>query len=132
MKEVAIRKNIFLLWVEWYFIDIPKGIVKAWVNFLLFNLYFFSVTFLIKTLFSHWHKTMWYRGRGFSFSRFFEAIISNVFSRVIGAVMRFFLIITSVIIEIIIFFSGIIILLFWMIMPFFIIYSFVFGIKLFF
>jgi len=132
MKEVAIKKNILLLWIEWYYVDVPKGITRAWINFLLFNLHFFSISFLIKTLFSHWHKTMWYRERGFNLSRFFEIILSNTFSRAIGAMMRFFLISIGIIFEIFIFFIGIIVLLSWITMPFFIILFFIIGINYFF
>jgi hypothetical protein len=117
MRTLFFRKNILTLWLEWHFIDAPKEILKAWKNFLAFNLYFFSIFFLIKTFFSYWHKYRWSYGRGFSFSRYFEVFFSNLISRIVGALLRSFFITIGLIAEVLIFFSGLIFLIVWFVLP---------------
>ncbi len=111
------RRDIMLLWLQWHLIDVPKEIFKGWKNLLLFNLRFFSVFFLIKTFFSYWRKYRWSYGRGFSVTRYLEAFFSNIASRLIGSMIRFFLIVVALILEIIIFFSGIVVLILWVLLP---------------
>ncbi len=130
MKEAVQKRNILSLWIEWYFIDAPKGIIRAWMNFLRFNMYFFSIPFLVRTLFSYWHKTRWHYGRGFSFWKYFEAAISNLFSRSIGAIVRIFLILLGLIIEVVLFFSGLFFLILWITIPFITIILFMIGVNL--
>ena len=111
------RRDIALLWLQWHFVDVPKEILRAWKNFLLFNLRFFSISFLIKTFFSYWHKYRWGYGRGFSAGRYLEAFFSNLTSRIIGAIIRFCVIILGLLTEIMIFFAGIIVLFLWIFLP---------------
>ncbi len=130
MKEVVQKKNILILWMEWYFLDTPKEIMKAWFNFLRFNMHFFPIPFLVRTLFSYWHKTSWNYGRGFSAWRYFDAAVSNTFSRIMGALVRTVLIFLGLIFEVVIFFVGLLFLVLWMLIPFVTAISFMIGINL--
>ncbi len=117
MKIIFSRKNIVFLWLEWHFIDIPKEILKVWRNFLLFNLSFFSIAFLFKTFFHYWHKYHWSYGRGFNIKRYTEVFLSNLISRTIGAIIRFFIIIIGLVVEIMVFVIGIVFLVLWLLLP---------------
>lgn len=123
------RLNIVVLYLEWHFWDVPRAILAAWKNFLRFNLNYWSIPQLSKTLFSHWRRYHYSYGRGFDFKRYFEAFTFNMMSRVIGAIMRIFLIIIGLLTEIFIVLAGIVVFLGWLILPALLIAGFIFGFK---
>lgn len=123
-------QNVIIQFLIWQFLDVPKELIKAWGNYLRFYFEFFSIGHLLKTLLSPWHGLSWDYGRGFSASRYFEVIVSNGFSRIIGAIIRLFLIIIGIVFEIIILFLGLLINIIWILLPFILLAGFIFGIKL--
>ena len=130
MLNVFLQKNIVILWIYWYFFEMPKEILKGWRNFLLFNLNYFSIPLLLKTLFSHWKRYYWIRGRGFNIGGYFDVLLSNLMSRFLGAIVRLFLIIISSIFESLILISGFIVFLGWFLLPILLILGLVLGIFL--
>ncbi len=130
MIEAAKRKNIFFQYLIWHFFDMPKGILKAWKNFLLFNLNYFSLVLIIKTFFSHWKKYRWSYGRGFDFKIFFEALFSNLISRILGVIIRSILIIICLIFEVFIFLLGLALIIVWLISPLLLITALIFGFRI--
>jgi len=110
-------QNVIFLWLAWYFIETPKQILRGWKNILSFNLNYFSIPLLFKTLFSYWHQYRWYYPRGFDIGQYLEVFFSNLISRILGAVMRMFMIVFGIVVEIIIFIIGMIILIAWLAMP---------------
>jgi len=115
---------IFQFWEE------PKNILRALRNFLKFNLNYFSISLLLKTFFSHWHKYKWSYPRSFSFKGYLEVFFSNLISRILGAIMRSFLILFGLLTELFIFLAGIVFLLGWILLPFFLILGFYYGFKI--
>lgn len=124
------KRNLLIQYLNWHFYEVPENILKAWRNFLLFNLNFFSLPLLFRTFFSYWRRYRWYYPRGFEIGKYLEVLFSNLFSRVVGAVMRSFLIITGLLIEILIIFVGAIIFLGWLILPLLLIGGLWFGFKI--
>lgn len=122
---------MFSQWVFWQFFEMPGNILKAWINFLLFNLNYFSIPLLLKTFFSPWRRYKWSYGKGFDIKRYLEALFSNLISRILGAVMRSFLIFVGLLAEIFIIFAGIIIFLGWLVLPVLLIGGLIFGLKVF-
>jgi len=123
-------QNIFFQYLSWQFSDVPKKLIKVWKNFLLFNLNYFSIPLLIKTLFAPWRRYKVSYGRGFDAGRYFEALISNLIFRILGAVIRIFLIVIGLFLEIIIILAGIAVFLGWMAGPAILIYGLIFGFKI--
>ena len=121
---------VIIQYLTWHFFDVPREIIKAWKNFLLFNLNYFSISLLFKTLFSHWRKYKWSYGRGFDIKRYFEVFFSNLISRILGAAVRSFLILFGLMAEIFIIFAGLIILIAWLVMPLLLVAGFVFGFNI--
>lgn len=121
--------KIELQYLSWHYSDQAKLILRAWRNFLRFNLNYFSIPLLLKTLFSHWRKYQWSYGRGFDAGRYLEAFLSNLISRILGATIRVFLIIAGILIEIFIILAGIIIFIGWLILPALLIIGLWFGFK---
>ncbi len=109
---------IILKWLKWHYTDAFNGLLKAWGNFLWFNLEHFSVKGLLKSLFSHWRGDKSSYGRGFDLKVFLTSFIFNLISRVLGAIVRTIVIIFALAIEVIIIGVGILVLLFWLLLPF--------------
>ena len=121
-------QNILIQWMSWQFFDVPKEILKAWKNFLKFNLNYFSVPLLLKTFFSPWRRYKVSYGKGFDFGKFFEAFFSNLIFRILGAILRSFLIVIGLIAEVFLIAGGIIVFFGWLLLPALLIAGFIFGI----
>lgn len=130
MEEVVKKHTILTQYLDWYLRDQPKLISKIWKNLLKFNLGYFSIPLLLKTFFSPWRKYTWSYGRGFSFSRYLEAFVSNVISRTLGAILRFFLILIGIFLEILIFIGGLVVLIGWFLTPLILLGGLIFGFKI--
>jgi len=123
-------ENILIQYLSWQFFDVPKKLIRAWKNLLLFNLNYFSIPLLIKTLFAPWRRYKMSYGRGFDIGRYFEAFISNLIFRTLGAIVRIFLIIIGLFAEVFIILAGIIVFLGWLLGPVILIYGLIFGFKI--
>ena len=123
-------QNIFFQYLCWQFLEMPGNILKAWKNFLLFNLNYFSIPLLLKTLFSPWHRYRVSYGKGFDIGRYFGALFSNLIFRILGAVMRSFLIFIGLLIEVFVIFAGIIIFLGWLVLPILLIFGIYHGFRI--
>jgi hypothetical protein len=122
--------NLFSQWLFWHFFEAPRGILRAWRNYLKFYLEYFSVLFLLRTLFSPWRKYQWSYGRGFDIGRYFEVFFSNLISRILGATLRIFLIMIGILVEIFIIFLGTILFLGWLILPILLLFLLGFSFKM--
>ncbi|MCD6528581.1 hypothetical protein J7K44_03025 [bacterium] len=130
MEEVAKKQNIFWQGFVWYLFDVPKGILKGWENYLRYNLNYFSLPLLLKTLFAPWRRYKWHPGRGFDIKRWLEARISNLISRTLGAIMRIALILTGLLVEVLIILIGLAIIIGWFILPLFLIFLLYHGFRI--
>lgn len=124
-----ILDSLPILFLQWYFFDVPLFLLQAFKNFLRFGAYFFSIPVLIKTLFSHWHKFSWEYPRGFDLWKYIEVFLSNLISRVIGAVLRIVFILMGIIFEIFIFIGGIIVIFGWFLVPILLFLGLMYGIR---
>ena len=115
---------------SWYFTDLGFQIFKVWKGFLVYNLNYFSVPTLLKTFFSHWHRYYSPYSKVFDLWVNFESFVFNMMSRIIGAILRTFLIIIGIVLEVFILIAGFLILLFWLALLFLLAGGFSFGFKL--
>lgn len=129
MAKTFLSQNILFQCLGWYFIDQTGFILKAWRNFLKFNLNYFSIPLLLRTLFTPWRKYQWSYGRGFDIKRYLEAFFSNLISRTLGAIVRGVLILIGILIEIFIIFGGAAILIAWLLLPILLIGGLYFGFR---
>lgn len=114
-------------YIRWHYLDATKDIVKGWGNILWFNLNYFSVLLLLRTFFSPWRGIQWEKRKGFYPGDILFTLASNLISRILGAIVRSFLILAGIIGEIVFFILGVCLLLFWLLFPFLIILGFVYG-----
>ncbi len=117
MLESSPKQNIIFLMLGWLYFDVPRNILKAWRNFLLYNLEYFSIPLLFKTLFSHWRRYGYSYPRGFDIKGYLEIFASNLISRILGAIMRTILIIIGIFVELLIVAGGFLVFLGWLILP---------------
>ena len=120
--------SILPQWIFWHFYEMPKKILKVWNNYLSFNLNYFSILLLLKTLFFPWRKYSYSYGRGFDLRIYFEAFTFNLISRILGAFVRTCLIVVGLLSQVFIIFIGMFILISWLLLPAFLIISLLFGI----
>ena len=130
MTQSSSRQIILFQWLSWYLIEMPMEILRAWKNILVFNLNYFSINLLLKTLFSYWHQYQWSYPRGFDLGKYLEVAFSNLLSRLLGAIVRLIMIALGIVIEAFIFFAGIVVFLAWFLMPFLALLAFGKGFNL--
>ena len=129
-KMSGFKQNIISQRFSWHFFEVPKEILGAWRNFLLFNLNYFSIPLLLRTFFSPWRRYRESYGRGFDIGRYFEVFFANLIFCFLGAIMRSFLIIIGLLAEIFVFFAGLIVFLGWFIMPIILIIGLILGFRI--
>lgn len=120
----SIQKNIFSLWFLWQFYEMPKFLLQLWRNYLMFVSNYFSVGQLLKTLFSPWRRYNWKYPVGLDLKEFFNTLISNTFSRILGAGCRVVLIKLGILSQIFVVLAGLIIFIAWLLIPFVVIAGF--------
>lgn len=91
--------KLVTIFIKWYFFEIPILIVKQVYKYILVISKIYSFTFLLKTFFSPWKNQSYsYPNKGFDINRILEIWTSNMVSRVVGALVRFFTILTGIVI----------------------------------
>lgn len=116
--EASKKEGVISLWMLWQFYEMPRFLLQVWQNYMMFATNFFSVPLLLKTFFSPWRRYNWRYPRGFDLVEFFNTLISNIFSRILGASMRIVLIIIGVLLQIFVAIAGLIVFVGWILIPF--------------
>jgi len=127
-KKMIISRqgNIFTAWLIWHFYEMPRFLLEVWKNYILFASNYFSLPVLLGSLFAPWHKYRWDYPKGINVAGFLNTLISNSFSRFMGALMRIFLIFAGILFQIFVLVAGLIIFLFWILTLLIIIAGFLF------
>lgn len=112
------KENIIVSWLYWHFYEMPKFLLFIWGNYISFILYFFSIPLLLSTLFSPWRKYKWSYPRGFDLWGYYSTFLSNVFSRLIGALCRLAVIVSGIVTLLLAFLVGLLATLLWLFLPF--------------
>ena len=122
-------KNVFAYLAQWYVFLAPREILKGWANVLWFNLEYFSIFPLLKTLFSPWRRNMWSYGKGFNIGRYMEVLLGNLISRILGALMRVTIIAAGLFSQVLLFALGPFVLALWFSFPAIVFLSFLQGFR---
>lgn len=124
--ETNKTNNIILEWLTWQFFEVPMFLLEVWKNYFVFFANLFSLPLLLKTFFSPWRRYKWVYPKGFDLMEFLNTLISNFFSRVVGALMRVVLIVVGIISQILVVIIGCFIFVGWVITPLLIISGVIF------
>ncbi|MCX6720395.1 MAG: hypothetical protein NTW11_01160 [Candidatus Staskawiczbacteria bacterium] len=111
------RKNIISLWLVWHFGEMPRFLAGVWKNYILFASNYFSLPILLKSLFAPWRRYRWNYPKGFQIGEFFTTLVSNIFSRLMGAMVRIVLIICGIVFQIFVILAGAVVFIFWILLP---------------
>jgi hypothetical protein len=117
MWQLIKKRNIFFSWLVWHYTIAMKELLTMCKDFFLFVSYYFSIPFLIRTVFYPWKKQKIYKKKGFEVASFFDALLFNTFSRFMGAVIRIFVILIGVVAQITTLFVSLLVVVFWMLLP---------------
>jgi ATP-dependent Clp protease ATP-binding subunit ClpC len=103
---------------RWHYDRGLKKLLEIWGNFVEFVWIYFSVATFFRTLFSPWRRDVSQVGlRGIHPIIFLKTLTENIFTRIIGAMLKAFLIVTAIIIEGMVSGIGIFVLLIWFTAP---------------
>lgn len=123
MKEVVQKENIIVAWVLWHFLEMPNFLIQVWKNYIAFATNYFSLTLLLKTIISPWRRNAWRYPKTFDIQEYANVFVSNIFSRLIGFLLRIVLIIVGAVFQVIVLIVGLIVILLWLLTPFIIIFG---------
>ncbi len=111
------HKHLLLI-LKWYALTEPRAIVIGYVRYARALQEIIPFVFLVMTLFSPWKNIREKKkGHGFNLNDFIGRLTLNVFSRVVGAVVRIFTIIFGVIAQIILLALFLAYFSFWIVYP---------------
>lgn len=112
----------------WHFFEAPTKILVIIKNFLKFGNHYFSLGFILRTLFYPWRR-IYIVTKGFDPWKILEAIIFNFFSIIIGFLFRIVIFTIGILFEIFVLVVGILVLFFWWFLPLVFVVLIFYGIK---
>lgn len=114
---------VFPYYLAWHYTYAIRDFFTIWGNLQWFIYQFFSISVLLKTLFSPF-KRLKEKGADslIDFEGFFESLIVNIVMRLVGFILRTIIIIFGLVVLVLSFFIGIFAFLFWLILPFLILF----------
>ncbi len=117
-------------YIFWHYSFALAAWWKIYVNILLFLFNFFSVSPLIRTLFSPWRRLAESYPAGFAPGAAAETLVINVLMRSVGLVIRTVFILLAGLVIVIAFFLGWLALAFWLLAPLIVLGAFFIGFYL--
>lgn len=109
--------NIITGWLAWHFMEMPARLVSVWKNYLFFTADYFSIPLLLATLLAPWRHTAWGYSKRFDIGLYLGNIITNTFSRILGAFLRSLLIVAGIAAGLIVIIIGAVGILLWFVLP---------------
>lgn len=102
---------------KWFFLKAPQSIIEIGTNYLAWGWHYFSIGYFAPRIFSSWHRDITPYGPGFELGRFLRTFGWNLISRVIGAVLRLFVMLFGLAIELLLLSVIVISFLLWFALP---------------
>lgn len=125
MSPVLLFVDYFL----WHYTRAFRDLLSIWTNFFWFVIHFFSIPLLLRTLLSPWKRVKEDLHQG-SVEDFFAAIVVNIVTRIIGALVRLTIIVLGLISLVLLLVGLFLFLVFWILFPIVIAYLFLLGVAL--
>lgn len=120
--------SIFLSYFYWHYLERLKDIFLVMSNYVNFWVFFFSIKIILRSLFSPWKKIESVPQKtGFDIVIWANNVFFDIVSRVIGFIMRVFLLGFFVICEVITLTIGVVLLVVWLFLPLIIAYIIIYS-----
>jgi hypothetical protein len=117
-------------YVSWHYTQAVHDLVGIVFNFIWFFYEFFSIPLLLKTLFSPFHRLGEKYSQKFDIWSWFQTFTINMIMRMVGFLIRFFLILIGIFFILLTCVLGIVFLVAWLTAPLLLMFAFSYGIKL--
>lgn len=123
--------KLFISGIVWHYTKAYGEILRLSRDFVWFLFHLFSVSDLSKTLFYPWQRLGEQYKKGFNISAWFSSFVVNVIMRLVGFVVKLFVILIGVSLSIIVILLTLITLVFWTFVPLLLVFLFITSIRLF-
>ncbi len=121
---------LFHHYILWHYTTALREILHLAKNFIWFFTNFFSIPTLLKSLFSPWKRMTEGRGSRFSLEDVASYLIVNFLSRLVGAIMRFIIILIGLLFLMMVVLVTILTYTFWIFTPALLLVSLLYGLVL--
>jgi hypothetical protein len=112
-------KYLFVLpgYLKWHYGKALFTTFSLWINFSVFIFNFFSIKSLATNFFTPWKRLAETYPKGFHLGEIAGIFILNTMMRIVGMILRFFMLIIGILIYLIFLFSLPIIITVWIVIP---------------
>lgn len=117
-------------YILWHYTTALGEILHLAKNFIWFFTNFFSIPALLRSLFSPWKRMTEGRGDRFSLEDIAGYLIINFLSRLVGAIMRFIIILIGLLFLTVVVLITILTYVFWIFAPALLLVSLLYGLVL--
>lgn len=123
---------IYLLpfYIKWHYTEAFRDLWRNWKSFLVFILHLFSIKLLMKTWISPFGRLDEGYKKTFNLEDFLETLVVNTMMRLVGFILRTFVIISGIIVFAFAFAFGISALILWALAPLVVVSLFIQGLSL--
>jgi len=125
---------IRLFWsgISWHYTVAYKEVLGLCQNFIWFTLHLFSVKDLSKTLFYPWQRLGERYQGGFDISAWFSTFVINTLMRLVGFLVRLFVIIVGLFCTFIVCVLSVVLIVVWTLIPILLVFLLINSFRLFF
>lgn len=113
----------------WYYGRVPRALLRAWDNFLVFFYHFFGIRYHLVTLFRPWHLVQVRFQEEGMVKTYLYNIASRIIGSVLGAIVRFITVLTGLSVILSVGVLGAVGQLCWLLLPFSVGYFFISGVR---
>ena len=116
--------------LRWHYTQGVIDLVNNIINLLWFVYNFFSIPLLLRTFFVPFHRLQETAVKGFNIEKWAEALLVTTLMRLVGALLRTFLIALGIVFLLAVFVGGSILLFVWLLLPVFLFFLVGLGLTL--
>ncbi len=114
-------------YAKWHYTEGLIDLARNWKSFIAFVLHFFSLGLLVRTWFAPFGRLDEEYKKGLDAEAFFETLVANTLMRVVGFVLRTFVIVMGLFSLLMVVALGPVVFVLWTFAPFIIVSLFAFG-----
>ncbi|KKS30704.1 MAG: hypothetical protein UV60_C0005G0006 [Parcubacteria group bacterium GW2011_GWA2_43_11] len=119
-----------LYYIRWHYSQGIVDLIGVVRNFIWFFYTFFSIPLLLKTLFQPFERLGERYSKGFDPGAWAQVFVVNSLMRVVGALLRLFLVLIGIIFIILTIVVGVLFLVAWILAPLLLFFLVTYGLKL--